>query len=188
MPNSRRSVWAEIKDVNEGGKTAIFVNYNLAAVEGLCNKAILLERGQMKMYGNTNDVVARYLGALSVRRENNLENPTISRKGDCQARFTRVDTLDENGNSVDTITEWSPFKVSIVLKVNSPIDAGMISIPFIDKMARKLFTSMHYDTLEIEDLSPGVCKFEAFLGPNPLLAGTVSMKLFYLGQTPTNMM
>ena len=48
-------------DVSKGeGRTVLFVSHNMAAVKSLCTKGILLEKGLIKMIGNSNDVLDLY--------------------------------------------------------------------------------------------------------------------------------
>ena len=44
----------------ESNKTILFVSHNMAAVTELCNRCIMLEDGQIKMTGATNDVINYY--------------------------------------------------------------------------------------------------------------------------------
>jgi lipopolysaccharide transport system ATP-binding protein len=42
-------------------RTILFVSHNMGAIEQLCHKTILLENGNVRMIGNTKDVIAAYL-------------------------------------------------------------------------------------------------------------------------------
>lgn len=43
-----------------GGTTVLFVSHNLAQVREMCNRAVWLEHGQIKMIGDTNEVCNAY--------------------------------------------------------------------------------------------------------------------------------
>ncbi|PIP86852.1 ABC transporter ATP-binding protein [Candidatus Campbellbacteria bacterium CG22_combo_CG10-13_8_21_14_all_36_13] len=45
----------------ESGRTILFVSHNMGAIQRLCKKTILLEKGQIKMFGNTERVIRKYL-------------------------------------------------------------------------------------------------------------------------------
>jgi lipopolysaccharide transport system ATP-binding protein len=47
--------------VAKSGRTVLFVSHNLAAVQKLCSRALLLEAGALKLDGRTEDCIARYL-------------------------------------------------------------------------------------------------------------------------------
>jgi lipopolysaccharide transport system ATP-binding protein len=52
------------------GRTILFVSHNMAAIQSLCKKCILIEKGKVKSIGNTEDVVNEYLNGNS---ENGME-------------------------------------------------------------------------------------------------------------------
>lgn len=52
-------------DVARSGRTILFVSHNLPAVRNLCDRAILLNKGQIEREGKTNDVIHFYLSQNS---------------------------------------------------------------------------------------------------------------------------
>ncbi len=60
----------KMADVSRSGRTILFVSHNLAAVQKLCTRAILLEQGNLRHDGTTEEVISRYLhGAQKGRSE-----------------------------------------------------------------------------------------------------------------------
>ena len=52
----------KMQDVSKSeGRTVIFVSHNMTTISSLCNKAILLENGEIKTTGNAKDVISKYL-------------------------------------------------------------------------------------------------------------------------------
>jgi len=52
----------KMEDVSKGeGRTVIFVSHNMAALQSLCTKAILLTNGILSKYGAVNDIIEEYL-------------------------------------------------------------------------------------------------------------------------------
>lgn len=49
-----------VMDMFDEGVTVLFVSHNLAQVERLCNKAMILEHGRLVAYGDTNKVARIY--------------------------------------------------------------------------------------------------------------------------------
>lgn len=43
------------------GRTILFVSHNMAAIQNLCERSILLEGGQVAAIGNTHDIIEKYL-------------------------------------------------------------------------------------------------------------------------------
>ena len=92
----------KMKDVAGQGRTVLFVSHNLEAVKSLCDKAILLENGQIFSFGETNKVVNFYLlKDLSQKRIQIWD--FISAPGNELVKFKLVEILPEGGNNGDLI-------------------------------------------------------------------------------------
>ncbi len=65
----------KMNDVASDGRTILFVSHNMAAIENLCNKGILVNQGQIEYQSdNIRDVVSQYLSYTSVAHESIWEN------------------------------------------------------------------------------------------------------------------
>lgn len=58
------------------GRTILFVSHNMGAIEQLCHKTILFENGNVRMVGNTKDVIAEYINT----KESLSKQPLAERK------------------------------------------------------------------------------------------------------------
>jgi homopolymeric O-antigen transport system ATP-binding protein len=50
----------KMNEVAKGGRTVLFVSHNMAAIEALCNRAMLLNEGQLVECATTPEVIRRY--------------------------------------------------------------------------------------------------------------------------------
>jgi lipopolysaccharide transport system ATP-binding protein len=51
----------KMQDVASGGRTVLFVSHNMAAISKLCQKCILLNAGEVKRVGPTEEIIPHYL-------------------------------------------------------------------------------------------------------------------------------
>jgi lipopolysaccharide transport system ATP-binding protein len=83
-------------DISKGeGRTVLFVSHNMAAVQTLCNKGILIENGTIMHQGNINDTISKYL------QGNAFSNELIhakGRKGNGKVKFKSVKVYGEDEN------------------------------------------------------------------------------------------
>ncbi len=56
----RKKSEKKIMDMMSGGTTVLFVSHSLAQVKRICNKAMILDRGTIKAFGNIEDVAPVY--------------------------------------------------------------------------------------------------------------------------------
>ena len=82
----------KMKDVSkEQGRTVIFVSHNMASINQLCNRGILLENGMLTMNAPMNQVVDYYLRTDTTSASFlNLDHESVKRKGNGKVRFTNV--------------------------------------------------------------------------------------------------
>src|SRR5436305_3344688 len=57
----QRKCLGKMGDVAREGRTIIFVSHNMAAVESLCRRGVLLEGGRVTAVGSQMEAIAEYL-------------------------------------------------------------------------------------------------------------------------------
>jgi lipopolysaccharide transport system ATP-binding protein len=100
----------KMQDVAAEGRTVLFVSHDLAAVEKLCARAILLEAGRYIADGPTSQTITRYQSSLIQTASLDLAIRT-DRKGTGDVRFTRIQTLDENESEQSVFFSGKPLRV-----------------------------------------------------------------------------
>lgn len=69
----------KMKEVASKDKTILFVSHNLTAVANLCNKTLHLEKGVVKQFGETGEVLNNYLASMQNNLlEQNFNNVNIA--------------------------------------------------------------------------------------------------------------
>lgn len=64
----RKKSLTKMTEIAKGGTAVILVTHNMLPIQSLCKRTILLEKGVIKDYGNTEDVVPKYMGQQSVSK------------------------------------------------------------------------------------------------------------------------
>jgi lipopolysaccharide transport system ATP-binding protein len=103
----------KMQEVAQGhGRTVLFVSHNMAAVQKLCTRGVLLRKGRMVMDGKTDDVVKEYLSYLSSGSETAFtDNP--ERSGSGAMRLTGGRILDENGQPARSLVAGRPATIEL---------------------------------------------------------------------------
>ncbi len=94
------------------GRTIIFVSHNLATVQKLCKKVVLLENGRIKKVGETEEILNYYLNA---RAEQTINIKLEDRAATDSIKLTGINVLNADG----TNRIKSGDKLKISLKYNS---------------------------------------------------------------------
>ena len=59
----------KMSEVSRGGRTVLFVSHNMAAIEHLCSRGVVLEHGKRVFEGSSKEAVHYYLNSLSGSRD-----------------------------------------------------------------------------------------------------------------------
>ncbi len=87
-------------DVARSGRTVLFVSHDMAAVESLCTRCILLNEGQLLYDADTPNVIAKHMSLVHQAARIPL-NQRKDREGNGQIRFTGFWLLDHAGIQTD---------------------------------------------------------------------------------------
>jgi lipopolysaccharide transport system ATP-binding protein len=87
----------KVQDVAESGRTVLFVSHNMAAVENLCGRAVVLEQGKATFVGEQSRAISHYLESVNKNFDSNLKERT-DRSGSGEVRVTSIEIKDLDGN------------------------------------------------------------------------------------------
>jgi homopolymeric O-antigen transport system ATP-binding protein len=77
-------------DVAKSGRTVLFVSHNMAAVTALCNRTILLERGEAIFDGRSSDAITQHYAQMLGTSTSDGDLASTPRVGSGKARFASV--------------------------------------------------------------------------------------------------
>jgi len=88
-------------DVAKEGRTVLFVSHQMAAVENLCSRALLINSGQILEEGKSSEVIETYLKKMHGETNSIDLADRIDRSGSGEYRFQKVWLSDNAGNRVN---------------------------------------------------------------------------------------
>jgi lipopolysaccharide transport system ATP-binding protein len=109
----------KMQDVSKGdGRTVLFVSHNMASVQSLCTRGIIIESGFVDYIGEITKCIGEYLqkNNLDLTKRNNLEE-IKNRTGNGKVIFSSISIEDENGRVMQSILTGQDVYFSIMLKV-----------------------------------------------------------------------
>ena len=65
----------KMEDISKSGRTILFVSHNMGAVQNLCHKAILLDKGKIVQHALVGEVIKTYQSSFSSKNENEWTGP-----------------------------------------------------------------------------------------------------------------
>jgi len=111
----QRKCLGKMEDVSKNqGRTVLFVSHNMAAVQKLCNKGILLHNGLLSDYGNIEMITQEYLKSGNLN-----DSQIVFEEGDATLQGFPVQLrIEDTGNELASETPvGKPFQVRIKFKI-----------------------------------------------------------------------
>jgi len=123
----QRKCLGKMNDVASEGRTVLFVSHNMEAVQKLCNKGILLQKGNLIMDGPMNSVVEKYL-EVHASHNSSFEIELPKNVADVSAYAYKLHIEDENANAISEIPLGKPWQVRVFFKVNKTTSHFVIAL------------------------------------------------------------
>jgi ABC-type polysaccharide/polyol phosphate transport system ATPase subunit len=111
----QRKCFGKIFDFKQHGGTIVFVSHDAAAVERLCDRAVLLKDGAVYFDGPTHDAIIAYRQLLAGERNPEERAAGLKEWGGDVARIEQVSLRGPGGDERKQLLAGEPF--SIVLEV-----------------------------------------------------------------------
>jgi len=141
----------KMSDIARGGRTVFFVSHNMAAVERLCNRCLLMEQGSLVVDGSVSEAVGRYL-ASSRRADGRLN--AVGRTYRDPRIAIRDAWLEQRGRPVSSVTETQELALVIETELHAELSYAVE------------FTLRQQDGLPVATASSGTRPIQEFNGRN----------------------
>lgn len=132
---------SKMQDVSSTGRTVLFVSHNMGAINRLCQRAILLDQGQITAIGPTSEVVQTYTVTGTQGRAEYLQ-PSEPNKA---MNLRRGAIMAEDKTIRGEIGYHEKFSVHIEYEVNRPIAGGNIGVGVFAGDGTCIFASGDFD-------------------------------------------
>jgi lipopolysaccharide transport system ATP-binding protein len=132
-------------EVSRGGRTVLFVSHNMAAIENLCSRGIVLHQGKLHYDGLAKDAVQYYLNSLSVQSGTGhvVElNGVGDRRSVVAPLLKRLEFLTENDQPVtEGLPIGSRLKVKVHFDLPKPTANFNVGLGFNNSYGQRIFTA-----------------------------------------------
>jgi ABC-type polysaccharide/polyol phosphate transport system ATPase subunit len=142
-----------ITELKQGGTTIIFISHDLRAVQKLCDRVILLKRGQIEADGGPEETIALYQSSSQ-----QLAAETAGSRGQQpsgEAEVTSLTFYDEAGHECLAFETGKPMKAVLNYRVFQPLTDVIFEVQFYSQEGPlRSFFSSETSGAQI-DLQPG---------------------------------
>ena len=117
-----------MRDISTEGRTVLFVSHNMAAIRSLCQRGILLAKGQKVFEGPAGECVDRYLADVTQNATNEVDLSDVRRgKGiDSTLKINKVRLVSRSGRPL--VRCGDPLEVELVFSVAEPLEEVVLGM------------------------------------------------------------
>jgi lipopolysaccharide transport system ATP-binding protein len=134
----QRKCLGKLGDLNRSGRTVLFVSHNMAIVQNLCSRAVLLSHGQVVDQGTSASVVAAYLAATRPGADGRLDLSAYRERGKLDV-IQHITTRSDDGTPTQDFISGSGFTIEIDYDSPVPLRSPNITMVFEAMTGERLF-------------------------------------------------
>ncbi len=173
-----------IRSFRREGTTLLIVSHDRYAIQTICDRAILLEAGRVRMQGLPVDVLD-YYNAMMAERDHQTINQhvlpdgrvsTVSGSG--EAAITQVTLLDRHGMPTSFAEVGDPLCLEVGVQVRAPLPRLVLGFLLKDRLGQAVYgINTHRLKQPLSELRPGDELRYRFRFPARLGKGSYSVTL-----------
>lgn len=151
-----------IRDYNKLGTTLLIVSHDKGAVQGVCDRAILLNGGKLAMEGEPESVMDYYNGMLTdqsdgnVRRIQKADGTLQTVSGTGEATLVEAILCNEEGKKVEVVSVGQLLTIHAKVSVNEDLPELVFGYQIKDRLGQQVFgTNTYLMHQMLENVSAG---------------------------------
>lgn len=153
---------ARIREFRKQGTTLLFVSHDPGAVQSLCDRAVLLERGRLLMDGDPREVMDYYNALISEKENETVEVKRLgsgqvqTSSGTREAVVESIGLFNAAGKPVEFVNVGEPVELRVRARVHGAIPRLVFGYMIKDRLGQPVFGTNTYHTRQmLEDLRDG---------------------------------
>ncbi|MDY6523621.1 ABC transporter ATP-binding protein [Acinetobacter faecalis] len=149
-----------IREFRKLGTTLLIVSHDKQAIQSICDRAILLSKGNVVMEGDP-EVVMDYYNALladhqnqEIKQEFREDGKIQTISGTKEVSIVDVSLIDENNHRVEVVAVGQSISLSVVVICNEPVEELVIGYMIKDRLGQSIFgTNTYYHQCKLHELT-----------------------------------
>ncbi|GAB2479721.1 ABC transporter ATP-binding protein [Comamonas humi] len=149
----------KIREFREQGTTLLIVSHDRGAIQSLCDRAILLERGFVIKDGRPEEVMD-YYNALIAEKENATvevkqlqDGRAQTTSGSGEARIEAIELLNGKGEVVEYVNVGEPVQLRAKIRLHADLPELVFGYMLKDRLGQEVFgTNTHHLGLALKQL------------------------------------
>jgi lipopolysaccharide transport system ATP-binding protein len=124
----------KMKSVASAGRTVLFVSHNLAAVQGLCTRALLIDQGCVAFSGSPEETIRKYVMA----RNEGSARAEFDPSPNSAVALCAVEVVPEQPDMGTDLPGELPFRIRFRYRVTEPVRGARLDAAMVNGMGQRV--------------------------------------------------
>jgi len=171
-----------IRAFRQQGTTLLIVSHDRAAMQSICDRAILLDSGRLAREGTPEEVMDFYNALIAEREGSTLEQIRTDEgrvqttSGTGEASVTAITLENEDGQPMEVANVGVPVTLKVQVRINAPVARLVLGYMIKDRLGQPIYgTNTHHMQQPLENLRAGETIEYRFRFPLNLGEGSYSL-------------
>ena len=149
----------KIREFREQGTTLLIVSHDRSAIQSLCDRAILLERGFVIKDGPPEEVMDFYNALIAERENATVEVKRLddgraqTTSGTGEARVASIELRNEQGETVEYVNVGEPVRLEVKIRLHADLPELVFGYMIKDRLGQSVFgTNTHHLKVKMAQL------------------------------------
>jgi len=169
---------SKMREITRQGRTVLVVSHNMASIQGICTRALLLSRGRITCEGDPHYVVQEYLKSVS---ERSPANGVLASSQDGRAVLRAVDFVDDAGRVLDAVVSGQTFSIRAEFQCTEALGTVAVDLGIDDTAGRRVAVLSNLMAGEDLQLGPPSTAVVCHIPQVPLAPGEYSIEVHLMG-------
>ena len=148
-------------EISKQGRTVILVSHDMRAIESLCQKVLVLEKGKVACFCSPKKAIKKYLSTIQQTKAV-IKFPQNKNK---QAQIRGITVLNHKGKPETILKNNQPFRIKITSQFNCGLQYAQTKIVFKTELGQILFITGENDLKENKKKKKGSYETTMFFKP-----------------------
>ncbi len=129
----QRKCFGRIFEFKQRGGTIVFVSHDATAVERLCERAVLLEAGEVSFDGPTHEAIVRYRRSLAADLDPAERGAGLREWGTGEATISSARLLGAEGEEREQFLAGEALRLAVEIEAVAPLPAPLLQLELRDE-------------------------------------------------------
>ena len=173
-----------IREFRRAGTTLLIVSHDRYAIQTVCDRAILMDAGRIRMQGDPVEVLDYYNAMMAdhnhqrIRQETLADGHVATISGTAEATIVEVRLLNQRDLPADTVEVGELLRLQVRVRVNAALPRLVLGFLLKDRLGQAIYgINTHRLDQPLEHLAPGEEITYCFSFPARLGKGSYSVSL-----------